>query len=436
MKTSIAVVTTMICGRRVEDSAGRGAAIMAADRSSVRAIRDRPRSGGLGPASCPSSCAVHGAALQNARLKALDVVGTKSLDSRVVPPPLQSRHYGAAIASVVAAALIAKVLRALVGLGDPAMIFLTAVLAAAVLGGLGPSIAASILSVLVYDFFFVEPRFTFTVTDPRDVVSLIVFLIVAVFTSHLMARARSHADIAHQRDVVLAEKAKTEAVIEAIEDGLIVLDPSGVVVDVNHVACAIVEVEPNEVVGMRFDDLATTHPHYLRLREAVRELEAQPGRDRDRVEITLFLRGRDHQYVLRRTRFATGDDAPAGLILTLQDVTYLRDQEARRENLVATLSHELRTPLTSLRMALELLRQRRDVVPEEQRGLVDTAYEDVLRLQEVAQQFLDLARGRAMTIAVERRPIDLAVLAARVESLLGIQARDKRIAFEVGPLAA
>ncbi|TMA81068.1 MAG: hypothetical protein E6J72_06580, partial [Deltaproteobacteria bacterium] len=177
------------------------------------------------------------------------------------------------------------------------------------------------------------------------------------------------------------------------------------------------------------------HPHYLRLREAVRELEAQPGRERDRVEITLFLRGRDHHYVLRPTRFSGRDGTPAGLILTLQDVTYLRDQEARRENLVAILSHELRTPLTSLRMALELLRQRRDVVPEEQRGLVDTAYEDVLRLQEVAQQFLDLARGRAMTIAVERRPIDLAVLAARVESLLGIQARDKRIAFEVGPLA-
>jgi PAS domain S-box-containing protein len=224
-------------------------------------------------------------------------------------------------------------------------------------------------------------------------------------------------------------------VIEAIEDGLIVLDPQGVVVDVNEVACAILEVERSDVLGVRFDDLATTHPHYLRLREAVRELAAQPNRERDRVEITLFLRGRDHQYVLRPTRFVGRDGSPAGLILTLQDVTYLRDQEARRENLVATLSHELRTPLTSLRMALELLRQRRDGPDEEQRGLIDTAYEDVLRLQEVAQQFLDLARARAMTIAVERRVIDLAALVARVESLLGIQAREKGVTLEIGPLA-
>ena len=44
-------------------------------------------------------------------------------------------------------------------------------------------------------------------------------------------------------DVVLEEKAKTEAVMEAIEDGLIVLDPSGVVIHVNEVACAILESE-------------------------------------------------------------------------------------------------------------------------------------------------------------------------------------------------
>ncbi len=484
-------------------------------------------------------------------------------------------RYALAIALAAAAGGAAQLLHSVVGLADPAMVFLTGVVATAVLVGLGPSIAASILSVLVYDFCFVDPLYTFTVTKPQDVVSLIAFLIVAVLTSQLMTRARDQAALARQReartmalytfarqiagavgiddllpvvvthldalfgtpavvltpegerltlrarhpadvalgdaelaaaawvwrhdepagpgtetlpggdwlyvpaktargvvgvlglrtakaglpleqrqllealarqtavaiertriDVVLAEKAKTEAVIEAIEDGLIVLDPDGVVVDVNEVACAILEVERTEVLGVRFDDLATTHPHYLRLREAVRELEAQPGRERDRVEITLFLRGRDHHYVLRPTRFTGRDGSPAGLILTLQDVTYLRDQEARRENLVATLSHELRTPLTSLRMALELLRQRRDAVPEEQRALVDTAHEDVLRLQEVAQQFLDLARGRAMTIAVERRPIDLAALVARVESLLGIQAREKQVTFEVGPLAA
>src|SRR5262249_57020044 len=84
-------------------------------------------------------------------------------------------------------------------------------------------------------------------------------------------------------------------------------------------------------------------------------LVAKPGQETAPVEIALFLRGRDHYYILRPTPFRARDGSHAGLILVLQDVTYLRDQEARREQLMATLSHELRTPLTSLRMALELL---------------------------------------------------------------------------------
>ena len=44
-----------------------------------------------------------------------------------------------------------------------------------------------------------------------------------------------------------------------------------------------------------------------------------------------------------------------GTLLILQDVTYIRDQDRARTNLVATLSHELRTPLTSLALSAELL---------------------------------------------------------------------------------
>ncbi|HEY2389090.1 MAG TPA: DUF4118 domain-containing protein [Candidatus Binatia bacterium] len=487
-------------------------------------------------------------------------------------PLRRAASYAAALGLVAAAGLVASMLKRLVALEDPAMVFLTAVLFAAVQGGLGPSIVAAVASLLVYDFFFVDPIFTLTVTKPQDVFSLIVFLIVAALTSQLTARARDQAEAARQReartsalyafsralagaigaddllplvtshvaalfhtdtavlvpeggrlvprarepasvtltepelaaahwvwrhdeaagpgtdtlpggewlhvplqtargvvgvlslhveaqggalpleqrrlleavarqaaialertriDVVLEQKAKTEAVIEAIEDGLIVLDADGIVVDVNEVACAILELGREQILGMRFEDLATSHPHYLRVREAVRELLAHPEYERDRVEITLFLRGRDHHYVLRPTPFGASEDSPAGLILTLQDVTYLRDQEAQRENLLATLSHELRTPLTSLRMAVELLRKRSGAADEEQRTLLDATHEDTLRLQEVAQQFLDLARTRAMAISFDRKPIDIDGVVARVAKLFAVQAREQHVELEV-----
>jgi hypothetical protein len=148
------------------------------------------------------------------------------------------------------------------------------------------------------------------------------------------------------------------------------------------------------------------------------------------VELALFLRGRDHYYVLRPTPFRALDGSPVGLILALQDVTYLRDQEARREHLVATLSHELGTPLTSLRMALELLGRQTDGLGSEQRLLLDTAHEDIVRLQDVAQRLLDLSRSRAMNIALERRNVDLREVVARVLRLFALQAREKGIALD------
>jgi signal transduction histidine kinase len=166
----------------------------------------------------------------------------------------------------------------------------------------------------------------------------------------------------------------------------------------------------------------------------VRDFLAHPEREGDRMEVALFLRGRDHYYVLRFTPLRAADGAPAGLILGLQDVTYLRDQEARREHLVATLSHELGTPLTSLRMAVELLEHDGAGLSDEQRAVLETAHEDLLRLQDVGQRLLDLSRSRATSIAVERGSVDLREVIARVTRLLALQARDREVTVSSSPL--
>jgi NtrC-family two-component system sensor histidine kinase KinB len=119
-----------------------------------------------------------------------------------------------------------------------------------------------------------------------------------------------------------------------------------------------------------------------------------------------------------------------GLILALQDVTYLRDQEARREQLMATLSHELRTPLTSLRMAVDLLARAAPPLLAEPRSLVSTAREDVGRLEDVAQRLLELSRSRAMSIALEREPVSLRDLVERVSRIFALQAREGGITLE------
>src|SRR5262249_16547933 len=119
---------------------------------------------------------------------------------RPVRSRMLRREHGVAAALVAAAGLGAAGIMAVLPLRDPSMLFLAAVLLSAVMGGLASSIFASVLSVLVYDFFFTEPFYSLRMTDPQDYLSLATFLVVAVLTSHLTARVRDQAEAARRRE--------------------------------------------------------------------------------------------------------------------------------------------------------------------------------------------------------------------------------------------
>jgi two-component system sensor histidine kinase KdpD len=129
--------------------------------------------------------------------------------------------YVVAVVLVAAAVALGTVLERTVGLREPALIFLSAVLVTAVAGGLWPSIAASVLGVLAYNFYFTEPYYTFNVANPHDIVALIVFLAVAALTSHLVARVRADAIAASAREArtaTLYALSRAAAAASSVED--------------------------------------------------------------------------------------------------------------------------------------------------------------------------------------------------------------------------
>jgi two-component system sensor histidine kinase KdpD len=80
------------------------------------------------------------------------------------------------------------------------LLYLGAVLVIAVVAGRGPAIAASIAAFLTFDFFFTQPRFTFTVRDPSEWVALLTFLLVATVTGQLAATQRGRVEDAEARE--------------------------------------------------------------------------------------------------------------------------------------------------------------------------------------------------------------------------------------------
>ncbi|HKV55778.1 MAG TPA: ATP-binding protein [Candidatus Binataceae bacterium] len=227
---------------------------------------------------------------------------------------------------------------------------------------------------------------------------------------------------------LIYEKSKTEAIIESIEDGIILIDPKGIVTHINEIAGFILGIERGDALGCPFDDLNSNHPHYLRVRSALQNMASQPV-DAQRIEIDLHVRGRDHTYVLKAVPLKQEGGESFGTILILQDITFLRDKDRARTNLVATLSHELKTPLTSLALTAELLRRRNDL-SSEPRAMAASIEEDVARLSRLADDLLDLARGQGAAITIHTITIDLAELLRMVTKTFARQAEQKQVALQ------
>jgi len=224
---------------------------------------------------------------------------------------------------------------------------------------------------------------------------------------------------------IVYEKSKTEAIIESLEDGVVLIDSDGIVAHINEVAALIMGIEPAEALGSRFDDLSSNHPHYIRVRDAIRNLSKTES-EMTRVEVQLHIRGRDHSYVLKPVPLRQ-EGLALGTLLILQDVTYIRDQDRARTNLVATLSHELRTPLTSLALLAELLRREEESLTPKQREVLRAILEETSRMKQLADNLLNLARGQIPLIAVQRVALDLEKIVADVTERFAIQAQEKKI---------
>jgi two-component system, NtrC family, sensor histidine kinase KinB len=230
-------------------------------------------------------------------------------------------------------------------------------------------------------------------------------------------------------DRIVYEKAKTEAIIESIEDGIILIDPKGIITHINEMAAIVLGVDARDALGSPFADLDSNHPHYMRIRGALESI-AHQGSDAMRVEVDLHVRGRDHTYLLKPVPLHQSEGQSFGTILILQDITYLRDKDRARTNLVATLSHELKTPLTSLALSAELLARSSGNLDSKQRELIDAINEDLRRMRSLANDLLDLARGEMAAITVQSVPLDVAPLIHAVVRSFALQADQKSIALK------
>jgi two-component system sensor histidine kinase KdpD len=127
--------------------------------------------------------------------------------------PLVSRRglgpeLAVALASVAVAVAVAEALSAVLELPNLSMIFLTAVLFCGIRFGTRAAVLASLASFAAYNFFFIEPIYSFTVAQPHELFALLIFLAVAVLTGSSTGRIRD------QREMVIRNAELTQSLYD------------------------------------------------------------------------------------------------------------------------------------------------------------------------------------------------------------------------------
>jgi two-component system sensor histidine kinase KdpD len=348
---------------------------------------------------------------------------------------LNGAPYVGGLVFVAIALGVGEVLQHFLASSNISLVFLTAVMGTAIAYGLYPALAACLVSVLAYNFFFLPPLYSFTIADPENVVALFFFGLVAVIASNLTARMRNEALNARQRartteDLYLFSRKlagaislddllwatvyhialmlKVRVVLLLPHDGMLTVRagyPPEDTLDDSDIAAAKWSWEHNRPAGRSADTLPGAKRLFIPMRTA-RSTVAVVGLDNDRPgplltpDQTRLLDALSDQAALAIER--------VNLVADVERARIAVETERLRSALLTSISHDLRTPLASILGAATSLKSYGGVLDQDAKDeLVNTIQEESERLNRFIGNLLDMTRLEAGAVEPQGETVDL-----------------------------
>ncbi|MFJ8824205.1 DUF4118 domain-containing protein [Streptomyces sp. NPDC102467] len=289
------------------------------------------------------------------------------------------------------------------GLANDMLLFLSLTVAAALVGGLLPALAAAAFGSLLLNYFFTPPLHLFTVADPKNIVAIVIFVSVAVSVAsvvdqaarrtHQAARLRAESEIlSFLAGSVLRGDTSLEALLERVREtfameSVALLEREG---DTAPWTCAG-SVGPHPDGRPEDADVDVPVGDHMALALSGRVLPAE-----DRRVLAAFAA--QAAVVVDRRRLQS----------EAEQARTLAEGNRIRTALLAAVSHDLRTPLAGIKAAVSSLRSEDvDWSPEDQAELLAGIEAGSDRLDHLVGNLLDMSRLQTGTVAPLIREIDL-----------------------------
>ncbi len=315
---------------------------------------------------------------------------------------------------------VAEIIKPHFGIENVDLVFLTAVVGVAVRYGLWPSLLASVAASLAYNFFFLPPIYTLTITDPTNVAAFFFFMLIAILVSNVAARVRTQADTAIGRILTteqlyafsrkLAGTATLDDVLwaTAYQTALMLKVRVVLLLPEDRVLTVKAGYPPEDELDKA--DLAAANWAWSNDRPAGRGSDTLPGAKR------LFLPMRTGRGLIGAIGI---DDDRSGPLLTpdqrrlldalvdqgalaiervllvegMDQVKRTVESERLRSALLTSISHDLKTPLASVLGAASTMRDLASNLSDtEKRDLLATVIDESERLNRFIANLLDMTK--------------------------------------------
>jgi two-component system sensor histidine kinase KdpD len=293
------------------------------------------------------------------------------------------RGYAEAALLVAASTLLGLAIAPRWGHSAVDLLYLPAVLGAALLAGLGPALFAALASALAYNFFFTAPHLTFRIDDPNDLVTVVILFGVAAVTSQLAASVRRQARIAEAHAArnatiagvarrLLACTAESEIADAATSDLAALFEcnavlvagrpqprrlssaPATVDLTAGDIAVAALVLDHGERAGRAIDPAAST------------EWQFHPVRSGTGTMAALGLARDDGAPPVSRDQLPLLDNLLDQLALALErgrlegearEFARVRERDRVRSTLLLSIGDDLAPPLKAVSVAVDALRR-------------------------------------------------------------------------------
>lgn len=191
---------------------------------------------------------------------------------------------------------------------------------------------------------------------------------------------------------IMTEKSKAEAIVESINDGIIVTDKENKILLINNAAEKLLNIKESELLDKPFFTAIPNKKIYESINEVINSREIKSTIKQLELSLNPVLEKNIYCRVFINSIIGKNKEN-LGIVTLLQDITKLKEIDQMKSDFVSTVSHEFRTPLTSIGMAVELLKDGSvGTINETQQELLKVIKEDSERLNVLIKDLLDLSR--------------------------------------------